>query len=134
MPIQYDQFGNPYNTESDIQQRQYLQSQGEPPLPPDVKVEGPNDYISPQEQQTLFPSGLPTQQHSGALAQLARSSRAMDQAPPTTSPAPQSPQTAAPLPRQSTTPGSSLGKTWYGGNEAAVAKLDERERNAGAIK
>ena len=47
-------------------------------VPSGVTLEGPTSYVDPAEQQLLFPSGLPSQAHSGGLAQLSALSRYAD--------------------------------------------------------
>src|SRR5215831_1849572 len=135
----FDQFGNYYDATSSKQEREYAQGlgnqQGGGQIPSDITFEGPNDYVPPAEQNILFPKGLPDPQHQGGLAQLAASSRAYDQAwgtPQETPPLAGSAGAAnAGAPVQ---PGSTLGKTWYGGNEAAVGHMEKSWRQEEAIK
>jgi len=132
-----DAFGNYYDPASSQAEREYAQrlstQQGGGQIPSDVTFEGPNDYVPPAEQNQLFPKGLPDPQHQGGLAQLAAASRAYDQSkPPQETPPPAAPGAAAAgAPVQ---PGSTLGKTWYGGNEAAVGKMEKDWRQEEAIK
>ncbi len=47
-------------------------------VPSGVTMEGPGDYVDPAEQKILFPSGLPSRDKSGGLAQLSSLSRYAD--------------------------------------------------------
>src|SRR5213079_2020991 len=47
-------------------------------VPSGVTMEGPGDYVDPAEQQTLFPSGLPSRDKAGGLGQLSALSRYAD--------------------------------------------------------
>lgn len=125
--LAYDQSGMPYETTSDARERARLRALGQPDLPPDVTVEGPNDYMPPEEQQTLFPKGLPTTEKEGGLAALARASRSYDAfnrnatqgPPPAATPPPQSADAPDYQPQQ---------RHWFTGADAALAKVDKQQR------
>lgn len=133
--------GSPYGTRygaplsrtpNDAAERARIRSLGQPDVPGDVTMEGPNDYMDPKEQQVLFPKGLPSDAHQGGLARLASQSRAMDIQPqykPQTQP--------SEGPAQAIQQGRGTGhapQLEMTGNPDAVAGLDHAARQAGAWK
>jgi len=106
----------------------YIRSLGQTP-PTDVTYEGPSTRIDPQEQKILFPRGLPSEAHSGALAELARASSQQPppQQPPQMAPSGGGSQVSAPSGR-----GSDASRVWNTTDRTAIAKMAREYRQEGA--